>query len=69
MTPQLVSIILPTHNERQNVLALIEGIGRVFDGIAYEIILMNEWQSALVIEESVKIDYRLGRRSGSGFQE
>lgn len=41
-SPNLVSIILPTYNEKHNVIALIQRIKEVLSGYNYEIIVVDD---------------------------
>ncbi|MEA2780598.1 MAG: dolichol-phosphate mannosyltransferase [Rhodospirillaceae bacterium] len=67
----LVAVIIPTFNERANVEALVEAVGHVFGGIAWEIVFVDDDSpdgtadsvAQMAAEHSnVRCLHRIGRR-------
>jgi dolichol-phosphate mannosyltransferase len=66
-----VSIVIPTYNERANIAALVEAIGRVMGAIAWEIIVVDDdspdqtWREVQrigAVEPRLRCIRRVGRR-------
>ena len=74
MIPAL-SIVVPTFNERANIRPLLDLLGAALDGVAWEVIFVDddspdgtadEVRAAADTQDNVRIIHRIGRRGLSG---
>ena len=64
----MLSVILPTYNESENILTLLKEIAEALEGVPHEIIVVDDnspdktWQIADRVPGKVRVIRRIGRR-------
>ncbi|MFP3171638.1 MAG: glycosyltransferase family 2 protein [Acidilobus sp.] len=62
LSQPLLSVVVPTYNERDNVAPLLERLTKVLDGVDYEVVFVDDNSpdgTAKVIEDAAKVNPRV----------